>query len=239
MLRTHFPGGPVFEAVPEPGPLSPNYVPPEPEPEPEQWTGPTQEQWEQTQAMLAQTAESYETMQWLAQQAQQLQQQQMGQQGPVFDPFSEDANTQLRQIIREELAPYEQLRQDVILGEAEERASDILADLQARNGEFTQSQSADLARALANQFLAEEQTKHGFGPKAAEAALERGYNTVREYENTLAQTAIERHNNQLKTLNDAPREPGTGAPVMPAVQGGKPQFNSPQDVLAHYGGWGT
>jgi hypothetical protein len=126
------------------------------------------------------------------------------------------------------------------MSEAEERAEDILTDLQTAKGEFVDPGSKDIARAMAERFLGEEQQKYGFGAQAAEAALERGYEYARERENKLGELAVQRHLNQLKTLNGAPRQPGVsqGAGSTAVQQHVIPEGGDEMSVVRHYGGYG-
>lgn len=151
---------------------------------------------------------------------------------PSFDPLSDNADEQLRSIIREELAPYQQFQQQAQLGEAEARAKDMLTDIQARDGEFLLPDSAEKARVLANSLVQEAAQKHGFGPKAAEAALTQAYKTVREWEDAVGKAYHDRQMNQLRGLSGAPREPAAagGSVQQVTVPGGGTEM----DVVRHY-----
>ncbi|MBA2370734.1 MAG: hypothetical protein H0V71_03700 [Chloroflexi bacterium] len=187
----------------------------EPAPAPEApaepaWTGPSQEEWTQYQSEQAGMRE------YLSQQqaAQQQYQQPQGQQSPQIDPFSDDFSQQLEafmgQALQQHLAPYQQWQEQQQLGEAEERALDILEDNISREGDYLDNEKAlTAARALANVYYSEEASRMGAGPEAAEAALQRAATTVREYEKAVSDAAIARHTNQLRTLSGAPNEPGS------------------------------
>jgi hypothetical protein len=217
-------------------PLSPDFVPPEPEPqapaavEPEAWTGPSQEEWQQWQ----------QANEYLANQLQEAQKALTPQEQAQLDPYADDFQSQLDAYIAQKLTPYEELRTNVTMSEAEERAEDILTDLQTAKGEFVDPGSKDIARAMAERFLGEEQQKYGFGAQAAEAALERGYEYARERENKLGELAVQRHLNQLKTLNGAPRQPGVsqGAGSTAVQQHVIPEGGDEMSVVRHYGGYG-
>jgi len=87
---------------------------------------------------------------------------------------------------------------------------DILEDVIAKDGDFLDNERAFAnARALANVYFNDEVQKHGYGPQAAEAALLRAAADVRAYETAVAEGAIARHANQLKTLTGAASEPGS------------------------------
>jgi hypothetical protein len=227
----------MSEYVADNKPLSPDFVPSEPEPEAPAaaaeeagWQGPSQEEWQQWQQ-----ANSY-----LAEQLEKAQQAANPNQTPTLDPFADDFQSQLDNYIAQKIQPYEELRTNVTMGEAEERANDILADLQSSKGDFVDPDSKDIARAMAERFLAEEQQKHGFGAQAAEAALERGYAYAREREDKLGELAVQRHLNQLKTLNGAPRQPGVsqGAGSTAVQSHVIPEGGDEMSVVRHYGGYG-
>lgn len=225
----------MSDYVAENQPLAPDFVPPEapveaPAAEPA-WTGPTQEEWQQWQ----------QANEYLSSQLQEAQKaaQPPGQPTPI-DPFADDFHAQLEQFVAQKLQPYEELRTDVTMGEAEERANDILADLQSSKGDFIDPESKSIARAMAERFLSEEQQRYGFGAQAAEAALQRGYEYARERETKLSELAVQQHLNQLKTLNGAPRQPGVsqGAGSTAVQQHVIPPGGDEMSVVRHYGGYG-
>lgn len=202
--------------MPEDGGGAPGVEPPAPEPE--AWAGPSQEQWEQTQQALGQLgpvseyvqqqmAERQRYAEWQAQQGQQ-------QARYDIDLFGEDPGSQIAAIVQHQLqqamAPFADFMQGSQLSEAEERALDILEDDIAQNGEFLVGDGAmEAARALANAYMPELVQQYGYGPQAAEAALVRAAATIRQYEQAVSKAAIDRHLNQLRTLDGAPGEPGT------------------------------
>lgn len=184
-----------YEGGPAPEPVAP-------EPEPV-WQGPSQDEWEQTQAALAYFNEQL-----------QPQAPQGEEQYPQIDPFAENFGEQLSQYIgqafQQHLSPFQEWVQHQQLGEAEERALDILDDNIAREGEFMLGDKASEGiRALANVYLNDEAQKHGFGPKAAEAALHRAASEWREYEKAISEKAVAQYTNQIRTLTGAPQEPGS------------------------------
>jgi exonuclease VII large subunit len=226
----------MSEYVADNKPLSPDFVPSEPEPqtpaavEPEAWTGPSQEEWQQWQ----------QSNEYIAEQLRQAQQALTPQEQAQLDPFADNFQSQLDAYIAQKIQPYEELRTNLSMGEAEERANDILVDLQSAKGEFVDPGSKDIARAMAERFLVEEQQRYGLGAQAAEAALERGYEYARERENKLGELAVQRHLNQLKTLNGAPRQPGVsqGAGSTAVQQHVIPEGGDEMSVVRHYGGYG-
>jgi hypothetical protein len=236
-VRRHFPGGPVFEAVPEPGavepgPLSPDYQAPEPEPQPEPWyANVTEDDWNRVNTI----AQQIENAQALYEQQQQQAQFQQQSQAVELDPLADDFQAQLDRYLDQRFAPFQHAQQSWEQSEGAERAHDILADNQAREGEFLLEGSSEKALLLAESYLPEMQQRHGVGPQAAEAAINAAASEIRDYERQVGEAYHTRQMNQLKTLNDAPREPGTAAP---AVQTNGSSLPNVQAVLAKYGGWG-
>lgn len=166
------------------------------------WAGPSQEEWQQTQQAIQYLAE-------MAQNQPQIvmpgQQQDQPQTRPGLDPYDDGFETRLIEYIDQRMQPYSQLHTEIVMGEAQERAQDILTDLAARDGDFNK----DMALSLAERLLPEQTARYGPGPRAAEEALQLAAQQVREYEKTVGQSAIDQHLNQLKTLSGAPSEPGS------------------------------
>ena len=207
-------------------------APAEPVAEPAEpaWAGPSADEWGQVT----------QTLGYLADLAQQSQAPGEGQQYAAIDPFADNFGEQLSGYIgrafEEHLGPIKEWQQGQMLGEAEERALDIIEDDVSRNGEFMLGEKAfEGIRALANVFMSEESQRYGYGPKAAESALARAASEWRAYEKELAQKAIEQHMNQLTNLAGAGREPGASS------LGVSQQFQpTPGDELAlvrKYGGF--
>lgn len=207
-------------------------VPAEPPEEPVEpaWTGPSADEWQQVT----------QTLGYLADLAQQSQAPQEGPSYPAIDLFADDASSQIyglvQRAVQESIAPIQEWQQSQMLGEAEERALDIIEDDVSRNGEFMLGEKAfEGIRALANVYMPEESQRHGYGPKAAESALARAAAEWRAYEQELTKKAIEQHMNQLTNLAGAGREPGASS------LGVSQQFQpTPGDELAlvrKYGGF--
>jgi hypothetical protein len=221
----------LTEFAPEPAAAPELAEPAAPEaPAEESWGGVTQEDWETTQQALAYIANAITP--------QQPQPQQPGYQPPEpvqLDPLDENFQTQLDQYLEQKLAPYADYTQQAILGEAEQRAADILTDITARDGDFLFDGSVEKARALANSYVGQMAQQYGFGPQAAEQALEQAAKDVRAWEQAVGQAYHDRQINQLSTLGGAPREPG-------AAGNGSQQFVIPQGgtlldvVKRHTGG---
>lgn len=209
--------------APEPG------IAPEPEaPAEPAWSGPSQDEWNEYQ----------EAVRFLAQ-AQQAppepQHQEQPQTQAEIDFFADNAQEQLDAYIESKLAPYADYTQQAILSEAEERAHDILSDIVQREGEFLFEGSLEKARGLANQYVPQMAAQYGYGPAAAEHALEQAAKDVREWEQAVGQAYHERQINQLSTLGGAPRQPGaagTGGAQQFVIPGGGDEL----DVAARYAG---
>jgi len=173
-------------------------VPEQPAVEPEaapEWSGPTQEEWEQSQAQLQQ----YEQLLQQQQQPQQFQPQQ-----PLApDPFSETFQQDLDAYINHRMAGAQQLEQEIRLAQAEEFAMERLEQLAQQGGEFDR----DAAYARANMILMQQ----GGDPMRA---LDQAAADVREYEQRVGQAFYDRQIEQLQTNAGAPRglpASGTGA----------------------------
>src|SRR5215471_18872470 len=164
-----------------------------PEPSEPSWQGPSQEEWEQTQAQLQQ----------YAQMLQPQQPQYQPQQPMAPDPFSETFQQDLDAYIGYRMAGSQQLEQEIRLAQAEEFAMEHLDELAQRSGEFDR----DAAYARANMILMQS----GGDPMAA---LDQAAKDVREYEQRVGQAFYDRQIEQLQTNAGAPRgmpAGGTGA----------------------------
>jgi hypothetical protein len=170
------------------------------------WTGPSQEDWGQVQNTLGYLAEFVQSQQAPPPE----------ESGLSIDPFADDFGSQLAQVVNQAvqqgIAPVMTWQEQQQLGEAEQRAFDILQDDVSRHGEFMLGEKAYAnVRAIANTYFEDEAKRHGFGPRAAEAALSRAASDWREYEKELASRAIEQHMNRLTDLSGAGREAASGA----------------------------
>lgn len=208
----------------DPAGLDPAAADPAAEP---QWGGPSQDEWGQVMGYVAEQQAQQQAYQQA--QEQQASQQAQPQQYPNLDPFDENFSQQAVELFRsiqaEQLAPLQQWQQTQQLGEAENRAYDILDDIVSREGEFLDSERAFPAViSRAQQFYGEEASKHGDGPRAAEAALTRAASEQRAYEKAVADAAVARHNNQLTTLSGAATEPGSSYGIPGAQQRTVPDY---------------
>jgi hypothetical protein len=170
----------------------------------EEWSGPSQEEWSQMTEFLGSLQQAMEA-------PPEAEPQQEGQQEVQIDPFADDFQSRLDAYLDSKLAPVNELSQNAAYAEADERAADIITDLQAQHGEFMLPDSADLAKVLANEYVQEAQERYGFGPRAAEAALEQAYKDVKAREEAIGKAYHERQMNQLSTLGKASREPAVDA----------------------------
>jgi len=172
------------------------------------WTGPSQEEWEQTQYALQQ----------FQQQASQQQPEPQGpSQYPMLDPFSDDFTPQavdlFRNVVREELAPIQEWQQTQRLQEAQDMALDIIDDDVQRNGEFRNPEKGvAFVQAFAATLVPQMSEKFGFGPKAAEAAITEAAKQYRELEQAVGTAFHEQEMNRLTNISGANRELGSQIP---------------------------
>jgi hypothetical protein len=185
----------MSEVEPEQPPVE---VPAETPAEPS-WAGPTQEEWQATQAQLQQYAQML-----------QPQQPQYGYEQPQApDPFSETFQSDLDAYINYRLAGSQQLEQEIRLAQAEDWAHEHLDQL-AQAGEFDR----DAAYARANMILMQS----GGDPVAA---LDQAARETREYEQRVGQAFYDRQIEQLRTNAGAPRGmPAGGNGAAQTVQTG-------------------
>jgi hypothetical protein len=154
----------------------------------EEWSGPSREEWEQTQALLSQ----YNQM---LQQPQQPQPQQFQQQPPSPpDPFEDDFQGRLDAYIDYRMAGAQQLEQEIRLAQAEEFAMTHLNELASAGGEFDRGQ----AYARANMIL----IQNGGDPVQA---LDQAAREVREYEQRVGQQYYQQQIEQVQANAGAPR----------------------------------
>src|SRR4029077_10384324 len=137
----------------------------------EEWSGPSREEWKQTQALLAQYNQQL-------QQPQAPPQQYQPQQQPPSppDPFEDDFQGRLDAYIDYRMAGAQQLEQEIRLAQAEEFAMTHLNELAQAGGEFDRAQ----AYARANMILIQQ----GGDPVQA---LDQAAKDVREYEQRVGQ----------------------------------------------------
>jgi hypothetical protein len=225
----------MSDLIPEPGPLSPDYVEPEPiaEPAEPEWQGPSQQDWEQLS----------ETNQYLLDQLGQLAQAV----GPGQDPNAiqlppdsllapEDLEV-ISQLIAQQTAPFQQARDTWIQSEGSERARDVLADDVSKNGDFLFEGSKSETLTLAEAILPEAQARYGYGPQAAEAAIAQAAARVRQWEQSVGKAYYERQINQLRGLSGAPQEPGASTTASPQRHEPVEAGGDELAVVRKYGGF--
>jgi hypothetical protein len=181
----------MSEPLPEQQPVAAEETP---EPEPS-WQGPTQSEWEQTQAQLQQYAQML--------QPQPPPWQQQAPQAP--DPFSETYQSDLDAYLDYRLAGARQLEQEIRYAQAEDWAMGRFDELAESGGGFDK----DAAYARANMILQQQ----GGDPTQA---LERAAKEQREFEQRIGQEFYQRQIEQLTQNAGAPR--GLAAGQLGAAQ---------------------
>ena len=215
-MRPGFPGGPVFEAVPDPlG--APGYAPeaggePEPvvEPEPFQIS---QEDWERTQQGQQYLIDRLEQ---IARMGEQQQQDPNTITLPEDSLLNESDLQVIGELIQRATAPFAETREQWMQSEGQGLALDVIADENAQNGEFLFEGSKQRAQDLSENYYPDYRARYGHGPDAAEAALRQACADIREWEQQVGKAYMEREQNQLATLAGAPRSPSQ--PGRPAAQ---------------------
>jgi hypothetical protein len=188
----------------------------------------SRDDWEATQYALSQIAQQYQ---------QPAVQQQPLEEGrpPEYDPFdpqsvaayNEWERQQTLTAIQEMISPLATRAQQEAEQEQASLLKDAAVDVETRKGEFLGDEpSRSFAReqmlAAARDALPELAQRYGMTDRAAELALEQGYQQVKAYQDAIAKAAIERHTNEISTLAGAPQDPaggGTGLRVTPKVYG--------------------
>lgn len=187
------------------------------------WSGPSEEEWYALQGMLQNLAQSGRL--------QAAQTAQAAAQDPserfTWDPLAEDAGEQLLNLLsqrdeyllnrfQEMLSPVVAHTREELESEAEERAFDILADIEASEGKFKGGEEGrKIARVLADSFFPEAAARFG-GPgtpgavRSAEYALRKAAQKVREYEERVATIAVNEFKASLEGIAGASNEPGAG-----------------------------
>lgn len=166
------------------------------------------EQWAESQA------NQQAVLDWIASQQQPQQPYEQGPQRPGIDLFADDAEDQIfglvQNAVQQAMSPYAEWQQSQQMTEAEDRAYDIIDDIVAREGEFASGELAHpMILARAESFYQEEAQRLGYGPQAAESAINRAAAEVRAYEKAVREAGIAQHTNQLATLSGQPGEPGS------------------------------
>jgi hypothetical protein len=168
-------------------------------PDEDVWTGPSQEEWEATQARLAQADELVRA----------VEQSRAREAGPLsqYDP---EFRSELDQYLEQRLTPYETSLQQQRANETEELMKDALHDLSVSGGEFDIAE----ARRRFDEYAGPMVERYGMTEKAAQKALEAAAVAQREYEASIEARGVERYQNQMRGISQARREPpAAGAPA--------------------------
>lgn len=210
-------GDPAAPApAPEPAAQAEPAAPAEPAAQGQPWA-PDPEEWQQAMSYLAYLGQRLEQPDPEPQQAL------AEPSAPELNPFDDGFGQQLAAFLDERIqgaieqavGPLQAWTYEQQLAEGENLARDVFHDIVAREGELPEQDKAfEIARALANVYLPEEAERRGYGPKAAEAALERSVKFLRDLFETVGKSYHERKMNELQTLAGAPSEPAastTGA----------------------------
>jgi hypothetical protein len=113
----------------------------------------------------------------------------------------------IQQMVGQALGPVYEQQDRGAIAEGTERMKDILSDLAAREGDFSQ----DAAQRVAPMFLAAAETRYGEGTRrSAEAALTEAARFVRSLEREAEKRGADRLRNELSGKQGLPVEPGTG-----------------------------
>jgi len=168
--------------------------------------------------------------------SEQLQAQQNGgsqQQQQQLDPLADDFQSQFDRYLETKLAPFTEFQHHVQANEGTQQFKDVIHDLQQANGEFLLPDTAKRAMPLARDLYPEFVQRFGHNDRAAEMAIEKAYETLKEWELGVGKAYYEREQNQLATLAGAPRTPGapgqSAQQQLTTVEGGN-EF----DVLRKY-----
>lgn len=205
---------------------------PEPTVEPEAggWSGISEDQWNDTQELLAQQSQMLEQLAPVAQHLQPPQMQQPDQLRPP-DPFSETYGEDFQRYMEardaQQFAPYQQMLAQQRLEDLEASARDIISDVEQTNGELLQPAYDDGQKGLDNHTLMLELAKsyaphfvsqYGEGVRADEAAVQAAYERMKSYQSALLAAAEQRQRNQMQALRQAPTAPASsGVAAEPAV----------------------
>lgn len=198
------------------------------------WTGPSQEDWEQTQYALSRLVSTIDQPQPVAD----------VQQGPgdppeldPFDPESVKAyqdwrEEQLLGRISELVSPLSERAQAEARAEQTNLLRDAAHDVEQRKGEFIGDEKAisfarDQMLAAAFTLFPDFAQRYGMTDRASDLALEAAHQQVKSYQDSIVSAGVERYKNELSTLSGAPNDPASGATGLhatPQVQGDEMDF---------------
>lgn len=171
------------------------------------WTGPSEDEWVETQQLLRQLAQGGGQPQPAAQPA-----------GPdlsdidLYDPqqlaaFLQARDEQMLERMQGMIGPVAAHTQAQQQSEAEARARDILTDYGSQQGvEF----DAQIARDIAEPLMGQAFERFGVTPRAAEYALHQAADRLIAHDKQVADKAVNAYKAQLEAAAGAPRDPGAG-----------------------------
>ena len=231
-----------FEATPDGmagmapgGGLTPDGVPhespPEPDPVPE---GPTvEDQLAQFSQIISEQQAMLEQLAPVADYMQQAPGQNGQPQEPTMpSPFDDDYGQKMEQYLeyrdQQRLGPYQEAMQAQQSERAEGLALDIVHTIEQEKGELLSPKYGEgedgltpqelVVQLAANVYYPDARAQFGDTNRADEMALLSAYEDVKRLETAWLAAAEEQHANQLHTLSQAPREPGSsGVAAQPAV----------------------
>ena len=190
------------------------------------WSGPSEDDWYQSQSMLRSLAERFQAP--ADEPAQFTQPSDAG--GWDWDPLADDAGQQLVGLLgqrdeyllgrfQEMLGPVVSHTREQLTQEAESRAMDVLVDIEAREGEFGGDNGRQIARVLADSYFPQAAERYGNSPRAAEHALSEAASALRSYEKAVSERAVNQFKASLKGVAGAPFELGVESTGSIDVQG--------------------
>jgi len=167
------------------------------------WQGPTQSEWEQTQAQLGQYAELMQQLQ-----------PQYAQGPPVPDAFSETYADDLQAYMQAQLAPLQQFVEQQQIAQGEQQAMEMLGEIAARDGEFDKEMAWTVAQNMAATRGAPSNDRES-QQLLAEAAKQ-----IREYERRVGEAYHQQQIEQIQAVAGAPRGMPAGQPGAQTVTAG-------------------
>ena len=170
------------------------------------WQGPTQSEWEETQAQLGQYAELMQQLQ--------PQQPQYVQGPPVPDPFSETYADDLQTYLQAQLAPLQQFVVEQQIAQGEQQAMEMLGEIAARDGEFDK----EMAWAMAQNMAATRGAPSN--DRESQQLLAEAAKQIREYERRVGEAYHQQQIEQIQTVAGAPRGMPAGQPGAQTVTAG-------------------
>lgn len=175
------------------------------------WTGPTQEEWEQTQQALEYVSSLMQPT---------FPQREDAPQEIELDPLDDGFRSQLDQWFDQKVAPYAEYVRAQQSQEGEQRSKDVLTDLASRDGDFDIDRAYEVALARFREAAAVQPAAASW--ELLEKTLGQAAQDQRTYDKKVAEAAVERYKNELAGLSGARSELPAGA------TNGSQQFTVPQ-----------